>query len=346
MFEQILSTLKPFLPFAISTIVVMAGLSLGHRFLFRSDLASGRSALRRQVTLLALSATGLLMLLLAFPMSEVTRGQILSLLGILLTGVIAFSSTTFVANIMAGLMLRAVKTFHPGDFIRVNEQWGRVTETGLFHTEIQTEDRDLTTFPNLYLATHPVTVVHKSGTIISTALSLGYDVPHARVEELLLNAAHSAKLEDPFVLVNELGDFSVTYKVCGFLPEVKQLLTVKSALRRAVLDSLHGADIEIVSPSYMNQRQLQPGERHIPAVTRAQPTGNSSSAEAIVFDKAEKAEQLAALNAQRSELQKQLTLNEDQRDPAASDQQLEEALAKLDEQLETLQQEISNSNNP
>ena len=63
-------------------------------------------------------------------MGDTSRGQLLALLGLALTAVIALSSTTFVANAMAGLMLRSVKSFRPGDFIRVGEQSGRVTERG------------------------------------------------------------------------------------------------------------------------------------------------------------------------------------------------------------------------
>ena len=81
-------------------------------------------------------------------MTDSTRGQIITLMGLVITGVIALSSTSFVANIMAGLMLQVVKSFKPGDFVRVGEYFGRVTERGLFHVEIQTEDRDLTTLPN------------------------------------------------------------------------------------------------------------------------------------------------------------------------------------------------------
>ena len=44
--------------------------------------------------------------------------------------------------------------------------FGRVTERGLFHTEIQTEDRDLVTLPNLYLVTNPVKVVRTFLTVL------------------------------------------------------------------------------------------------------------------------------------------------------------------------------------
>lgn len=219
----------------------------------------------RQLALLVVTALGIVAVVLALPVKDTLRGQLLGLLGLVLTGVIALSSTTFVANAMAGLMLRAVGNFRPGDWVRVGDQFGRVTERGLFHTEIQTEDRDLATLPNLYLVTNPVKVVRASGTIVSTTLSLGYDLDHAEIEALLVEAAKASGLEEPFVQILELRDFSVTYRIAGFLPEVKRLLTVRSRLQASVLDTLHGASVEIVSPTFMNQRQLAEGVRFVPS---------------------------------------------------------------------------------
>ena len=93
--------------------------------------------LPRQIAMLALTVLVLLVIILALPINDATRGQILSLLGIVITAIIALSSTTFVANAMAGLMLRMVDTFRPGDYLRFNDQLCRVTERGLFHTEVQ-----------------------------------------------------------------------------------------------------------------------------------------------------------------------------------------------------------------
>ena len=145
-----------------------------------------------QAIMLAITAVAVLAGVFALPVSETTRGQLLSLIGIVLTGIVAFSSTTFVSNAMAGLMLRAVGNFRPGDWVRVGDQFGRVTERGVFHTELQTEDRDLATLPNLYLVTNPVVVVRESGTIVSVQLSLGYERHHAELEPLLADAARAA----------------------------------------------------------------------------------------------------------------------------------------------------------
>ncbi len=43
---------------------------------------------------------------------------------------------------MAGILLRAVKSARPGDFITVAELTGRITEMDLLHTEVQSEFRD------------------------------------------------------------------------------------------------------------------------------------------------------------------------------------------------------------
>ena len=53
-------------------------------------------------------------LIIMLPISEQTRGQVLEPAGVVLTAVIALSSTTFVSNAMAGVMLQATQPFRPG----------------------------------------------------------------------------------------------------------------------------------------------------------------------------------------------------------------------------------------
>ncbi len=246
--------------------------------------------------MLLLTVVAVISVILALPIAEGPKGDLLGLLGLVLTGVFALSSTTFVANAMAGFMLRTVKSFNLGDFVRVNQHFGRVTERGLFHTEIQSEDRDLITLPNLYLTAHPVEVVRASGTVISCDLSLGYDIAYFQVEPLLKQAGIDAGLEEPFVQILALGDDAITYKVAGFCAEVKYILTLRTRLRKKVLDQLHGADIEIVSPNFINQRRLEVGERKLaPAQSSAVQADDIRAPEQSIFDKADRAEKIDAL---------------------------------------------------
>ena len=266
--------------------------------------------------MLGLTVLALISVIIALPIDRGTKNQLVGLLGLVLTGVIALSSTSFASHAMAGLMLRSVGSFRSGDFIEVEGNFGRVSARGLFHTEIQTENRDLTTLPNLYLVSNPVKVVRSSGTIVSANVSLGYDTSQSRVEGLLKEAARRIGLGEPFVQIVDLGDFTVNYRVAGFLEDVKGLVTARSNLRVEVLNTLHNADIEVMSPSVMMQRPIPAGERIMPRreiSSRINVDGGQSLPEEIIFDIAEEAEavemrekKLADCKVERDELKKML----------------------------------------
>ncbi len=296
--------LSKLLTAAIIIASVIAVLWAVNWFLLRRHREMGEERrFARRIVMLVLLVVGVVVILVFVPLpqekEQTRRAELVALVGLIFTGAIALASTTFVANAMAGLMLRAVRSFRPGDFVRVGDHFGRVTERGLFHTEIQTEDRDLVTVPNLYLVSNPVRVIRHSGTIVSANVSLGYDVPHQEIKSLLLQAAEKAGLADPFVQIVELADFAVHYRVAGFLVEVKQLLTARSQLRTLMLETLHKAGIEIVSPTVMNQRRLGETERLIPPdsalAAESAVEDKDEVPEELIFDKAEEAERIAQL---------------------------------------------------
>jgi len=271
---------------------------------------------KRQLIMLAVVVLGLVLAIVIMPIGNAMRGQLLGLLGILLSATIALSSTTIVGNAMAGLMIRILSSFKPGDYIRVGGYFGRISEMDLLHTEIQTEDRDLTSLPNLYLVTNPVTVLQSDGSLLSVELSLGYDIPHTLVEKLLLQAAENTGLEKPFVQITQLGDYSVTYRVAGLLTELKRLIATRRKLRGYILDELHGAGIEIVSPRFMNQRVLDANRHFIPdaAPLDASPkaAGAEDTPDDMVFDKAEQAELLQGMKDHLAELAERIATREKQ----------------------------------
>jgi small-conductance mechanosensitive channel len=293
------------LPSAATIAGVAVALFVLQRILDRADPDGIRRA-RNQILLVGATALGLFLILLVLPIGDARRGQLLGLIGIVLSAAIALSSTTFLGNLMAGIMMRAVRNFRMGDFIRVEQHFGRVSERGLFHTEIQTEDRELTTLPNLYLVTKPVTTIRTSGTIVSATVSLGYDVPRSRIERLLLQAAGTCELEDPFVQIVELGDFSVTYRVAGLLKEIKTLVSSRSRLRGCVLDALHEGGVEIVSPTYMSTRAVPPDRTIIPPAEKHAAEQSAPAPEEVLFDKAEEAESLEGLQNQHKSLLKEI----------------------------------------
>jgi small-conductance mechanosensitive channel len=338
-FLEFAASLAPFVGTLAAVAVALAAINWFLKRRWRDD---PDAQFRFQLIMLALTFSGVLAVVLALPISEETRGQLLSLIGILLSAAIALSSTTFIGNIMAGIMLKVVRSARPGDFITVANLTGRITEMDLLHTEVQTEFRDLVTVPNLFMVTQPMQVVRASGSIITAEVSLGYDVSHARVTEILCNAAEKAGLKDNFVHVRELGDFSVLYRVAGLLEDIQSLISARSALRKAMLDALHDAKIEIVSPNFMNTRAVHDDKLFIPLPSRERRQPVHSVAESVAFDKAEDAASLEKIRVQIQQIDEQITaLSEEKNESNQKEQSaLEVKKAHLIEQLKTAEENI------
>ena len=199
-----LEILASFAPFIGIVIVVVAALWAAHWLLLKRHRDFGNERkFPRQLIMVGLTLVGLLVSILVLPISEGSRNQLIGLIGIVLSGVLAFSSTTIISNLMAGVLLRITKPFRVGDFIRIGDHFGRVCERGLFDTEIQTETRELIALPNTYCISNAVATIRSSGTIISATLSLGYDIDHSRVDRLLTEAARTCGLQEPFVHIME-----------------------------------------------------------------------------------------------------------------------------------------------
>ena len=341
--NNLMDTLLLIMPILITLSTVVIALILAHKILLNEQTLTKDNQLSRKLILLLLYVLSFLGVSLALPVADSTRNQVIGLFGIVLSGVIAFSSTSIVGNIMAGIVLRFTKPFKTGDFIRVDKYFGRVTEKGLFDTEIQTEQRELVAFTNSFLTSNPITVTRTSGTILSANLSIGYDHHHDKITQLLITAANNCQLEEPFVQIIELGNYSISYRVSGLLTEVKSMISSRSRLYANILDTLHQAQIEIMSPNFMNTRNIADAPPAIPNATETSPEhiakhadpGTDTTPEDIIFDKAEEAEQKERSSTELSEDIK--ALNEQLKD--AKDEQknrLELQIARKKEQLHTI----------
>lgn len=334
------------LPFAGTVLVVVLAVALARRLTLGLP---ERGGYRGQLSLFLFIVVGLVAVLIALPLEKSLSQQVFSLVGIVLSAAIALSSTTFLGNLIAGGMLRTVRHFELGDWVRVGDHFGRVTERGLLHIEIQTADRDLTTIPNHLLATEPVKVVRRSGTIVSANVGLGFDVPHGRVEPVLLKAAGDIGLTDAFVAVDEIGDFAVTYRLAGKLVDVDRLISTRSKLRRAMLDSLHEAGIEIMSPTFMNVLSRDPRDQVIPEKVRPMPE-RTVAPEAVAFDKADAAKSVEEKRATMGEMRTKLAdiekrlsaLSGDEHDSLSVERdKIQSAAERLEAEIETIKTDLA-----
>ncbi|MBI9096429.1 MAG: mechanosensitive ion channel [Sphaerochaeta sp.] len=291
--EGILSYLTTFIV-VVGTVILMILV----RFFFRNTVESSKKwPYQRQLLTAGIVLLGLFLSIGFLPLDQLVKNQILSVLGILLSAVIALSSTTLVGNAMAGIMLRMMHEFRGGDFIEVDDLIGRVTDFSIFHTEIQQVNRDVVSIPNLLLMQKAVKVTRRDGTFINLAVSLGYTVDHIQAEEALKGAALSCKLSDPFVFIEEFLDHAVRYRLYGLLEEPMERLSKTSELHKVVLQTLHEKGIEIASPRLTDRREFEKAEQYIPKTSKHSktPPKKEPVVEEKVFDKADEAQSLEDL---------------------------------------------------
>ena len=101
-----------------------------------------------------------------------------------------------------------------------------------------------------------------------------------------MSAAKRVGLSTPFVRIEDLGDFAVTYKVGGLLTDVARLVETHSQLRAAVLDTLHEAGLEIVSPVFETSRAFPPDHVFVPTPDKSSIATDVSAEDKLMFDQA------------------------------------------------------------
>ena len=333
--STLISALLPWLPSAIAMLVLVLLWLLARRIFAIQKSRGVDIRYREQGSRLAMRLMSAVLLIATIPVDSDLRGQLFSLVGLLASAAIALSSTSVMGNLMAGFMLRTVNSFRAGDYIEFRGELGRVSQRGLLHVEIQNESSELVTVPNLLLVQEPYNVVRASGTVVSAEVSLGYDVDRRDAEAALLRAIENAELGNGFVQIRELGDFSVLYRANGWLEEAGVLVSTRSKLRGKMLDALHDAGIEIISPNFMNQRVLDPTEAIIPVKQRFVPERDKTGhAEELLFSKAEMTSAVEALEGKIKNLKAQLNAEPKEGEAEIDRDAVKAELSKLTEELE------------
>lgn len=268
--------------------------------------------------------TGVVVIILVSPIDKALKGQILGFLGIIISAGIALSSTTVLGNLIAGIMNNSMNRFRNGDLIKIGDFHGRVIKRSAFHTEIQLEDSNFITIPNLFIANNPVKLIRKTNSVISASVSLGYDISRDKIEKALKDAAISTGLSDPYVYITNLGDFSVTYKIHGFLDDSSKYFSTSSLLNARVMDKLHDEKIEIVSPAFMNQRRVDDKEFVPKHVIEKPGFTDEKSPEDLVFDEAIKSEKIEIKKDYLKEIDKKQVALKDKLKDLKDDNEIEE----------------------
>jgi small-conductance mechanosensitive channel len=175
-------------------------------------------------------------------------------LGVLLS----LGSTAAIANLVAGTALIYMRPFVVGDRVQIAETTGDVVEKSMLMTRLRTVKNVEVTIPNaMVLANQMINysaLAAAPGLILHTTVTIGYDVPWRRVDELLRAAATATDDVEaepaPFVLQTGLDDFAVAYELNVYVRAVKHSARIRSHLHRHIQDHFAEAHVEILSPHF------------------------------------------------------------------------------------------------
>jgi small-conductance mechanosensitive channel len=189
--------------------------------------------------------------------SEAFKGMSV-LIGLMLT----VGGASLVGQGASGLILMYSRTLRVGEYVRVADHEGTVTEMGTFTTRIRTGMGEEVTMPNAMLL-NTVTknysrTVQGRGYVVDTTLTIGYDTPWRDVEAMMLEAARRTPAvlatPEPRVFQTALSDFYVEYRlVCQAVPsEPRPRAEVLATLHQHLLDVFNERGVQIMSPHYFS----------------------------------------------------------------------------------------------
>lgn len=181
---------------------------------------------------------------------------------IFIGALISFGSTSAVANIVAGVVITYMRPYQIGDRVRILNTIGDVVEKTLLVTRIRTIKNEDVTIPNANIINNHLinysANVSRNGLLLHTSVTIGYDVPWGKVEQLLIKAAsksiHIEAEPTPFVLQTSLDDNYVSYEVNAYTKEAKKMALIYSDIHKNILDVFNDAGVEILSPQYIAAR--------------------------------------------------------------------------------------------
>ncbi|MGH9836807.1 MAG: mechanosensitive ion channel domain-containing protein [Blastocatellia bacterium] len=228
-------------------------------------------------------------LIVAYPYIPGAETDVFKGVSVFIGLVASLGSAGLVTQLMSGLVVVYSRALRVGDYIKVGELEGVVSEMGMLSTKIKTHKREVVTIPNAVLVGNSIQnfsrLAQDGGVVVHTSVTIGYDAPWRQVQALLLQAAAQtpglSQVPKPFVLQTALSDFYVRYQLNAYLERPVERPEVLSRLHAEVQDAFNEYGVQIMSPSFESQpeqRVIIPKTKWFAPPAEAPKSGFSSDA--------------------------------------------------------------------
>ncbi|HKA45547.1 MAG TPA: mechanosensitive ion channel domain-containing protein, partial [Burkholderiales bacterium] len=165
-------------------------------------------------------------LAMAYPYLPGAQTEAFKGLSVLAGLMVTIGASSVVGQAFSGLILMYTRAFRAGDYVRIGESEGTVTDLGMFATRIRTGMGEEITLPNSTVMATSVKnysrAVPGTGCIVDTVVTISYSAPWRQVHAMLEEAAR--RTEDivatpaPTVRQTALSDFYVEYRLIAYTP--------------------------------------------------------------------------------------------------------------------------------
>jgi len=208
----------------------------------------------------------------AYPLIPGSGSEAFKGVSVFLGLLITLGSSGVVGHLMSGLVLVYSRALRPGDFVRVTDIEGKVTEVGALSVKMVNALKEEFTIPNTVMVGNVVKnysrLDREFGSALSTSVTIGYDAPWRVVYELLLAAAERTpgvrKSPAPVVFQPMLSDFFVEYRLTVRHDDAFNRFETLSQLHQNIQDAFNERGVQIMSPHFEGQPDhpvLVPKER-------------------------------------------------------------------------------------
>jgi small-conductance mechanosensitive channel len=197
-------------------------------------------------------------LALAYPHLPGSNTDAFKGLSVLVGLMISLGSSGIVNQVISGLTMTYSRALKKGDFVKIGDVEGTVTQLGMLSTKLKTLHREELTIPNAVVISTVTTnysrLQREGGVLVPTSITIGYDAPWRQVHALLLLAAQRTAgircQPPPVVRQAGLRDFYVEYTLLVCLEDPASKGLVLDALHANIQDAFNEYGVQIMSPNY------------------------------------------------------------------------------------------------
>ncbi len=210
---------------------------------------------------IATAVVWLFALAMAYPYLPGAQTEAFKGLSVLVGLMISLGASNLVGQAASGLILTYGRVFRRGEYVRIADQEGTVTDVGMFATRIRTGLGEEVTISNTTILGSTTKnysrAVQGAGYVLDTTVTIGYDTPwrqvHAMLEEAATRTEGVLTTPAPQVFQTALSDWYPVYRlVCQAVPsEPRPRALLLSALHANIQDVFNTYGVQIMSPQYI-----------------------------------------------------------------------------------------------